>query len=96
LTLRRRDEAGAVVDDLAYSYEGNRLGSVADAVESGPGWDAFSSGFAYDAAGNLKSQAGRFVHIDYDHRNLPVRFEPEGGGPGRLQRRGPAHLPGDG
>ncbi len=81
LTLTRKKEDGANIDQLSYAYIAgtNKLQSVTDAVyATTEDWDAEDTQFSYDPNGNVirvvENGTARFDTIDYDHRNLPVRI----------------------
>ena len=61
----KRYGATALDDNLSYTYFGNRLTSVADAVESS------SYTYTYDDAGNMTSDTGKGHVITYNALNLP-------------------------
>lgn len=66
--------AGAAVDNLTYSYNGNRLGSVTDGSGNNTGLKSGSSGFAYDANGNMtvdNTKGSSGAVITYNQLNLP-------------------------
>lgn len=46
LSLTRTGESGSTINDLAYTYDGNRLTSLSDG-------DVQSQNYAYDADGNM-------------------------------------------
>ena len=72
LTLRRT-AGGAVVDDLEYGYEGNRLVSVEDKAQPGRKGDVFrvgNSSYAYDANGNMVEDTGRELTFGYNVLDL--------------------------
>jgi RHS repeat-associated protein len=81
--LGRYQQAGAVVDNLAYGYgtTNNRLGSVTDyngaTTET---WDAETGSFTYDANGNVKTAPAPYniTATTYDHRNLPLTVTASG------------------
>ena len=65
-------------DTITYYVDNLRLkGSGGEATPLG--WDAEGGSFSYDANGNLTAQSGKFTSIQYDHRNLPTRFDLESG-----------------
>jgi RHS repeat-associated protein len=77
--LGRYNQAGAVVDNLAYGYgtTTNRLGSVTDyAGATAEAWDAETGGFTYDANGNLLTAPSPYSisAATYDYQNLPLSF----------------------
>ena len=79
-SLRRRNEAGTLIDRLRFDYNGNnQLEAVHDTSGVNLDWDAFTSSFGYDDNGNMTSQSGKFTNIVYDHRNLPIHFYMDGG-----------------
>ena len=81
--------AGAI-DMLEYTYEGNRLIAVDDAVTNNNGGDFYDNGqyyylthtqeYAYDANGNLTKDINKgVINISYNNTNLPTTLEKEGG-----------------
>ena len=64
------------IDVLTYTYDGNRLLSVADGTNNPDGFnDQNSTGndYAYDTMGNLKIDKNKNIErINYNHLNLPV------------------------
>jgi len=68
ITLTR---AGATVDNLNYSYVGNRLSAVNDASGSNSGVKAGASSYGYDGNGNMTSDGNRGAAITYNYLNLP-------------------------
>jgi len=77
--LQRRDQAGALVDDLDYKYENgnNQLSSLDETASSSHPWDPKAGNFTYDANGNLETMTGNttLTGVTYDHRNLPMQFD---------------------
>ncbi|GAA5040215.1 hypothetical protein GCM10011506_40440 [Marivirga lumbricoides] len=75
--LQRRDETGALMDNLTYNYanNGNRLNYVTDAGNIEKGFkDSNTSGndYSYDDNGNMISDANKDITtIDYNYLNLP-------------------------
>jgi RHS repeat-associated protein len=70
-----------LVDDLTYSYAGNRLTRVDDAVSNeglaGDFQDKVEQAneYTYDNTGNLKSDANKGIYsIVYNHLNLPTEI----------------------
>ena len=61
----KRYGALALADNLSYTYSGNRLTSVTDAVESS------SYTYTYDEAGNMTSDTGKGHVRTYNALNLP-------------------------
>ncbi|MFI5161249.1 MAG: DUF6443 domain-containing protein [Sphingobacteriales bacterium] len=60
------------IDNLTYTYDStnpNRLQSVADASGNASGFMAGSGNYAYDAAGNLKTDPYKGLHISYNVLN---------------------------
>ena len=85
LTLKRRgkldDGSFGLVDDLTYTYEGNRLLTVTDANDDEPTYQGafhFSDGadedeeYTYDDNGNMTMDLNKGIaNIDYNLLNLP-------------------------
>jgi len=77
----RRDSDTDIVlfDNLSYSYEGNRLKSVYDAVAGqnslgdfpGDG-SGIAATFRYDANGNMSGDPVRGLKLDYNQLNMPT------------------------
>jgi RHS repeat-associated protein len=63
--------AGAVVDNLSYSYAGNRLTAVSDASASNTGVKSGASSYSYDNNGNITSDGNRSATLSYNYLNLP-------------------------
>ncbi len=89
LTLRRygkRNNAFNTIDELTYTYDGNRLKAVQDVVATDNGGDFYESGtvnatvYTYDANGNLtKDDNKKIISITYNHLNLPATINKTGG-----------------
>ena len=74
------DERLHLLDDLSYSYQGNRLRAVQDAGEAGAGFvdgAKATDEYSYDEAGNLLSDKNKNITgIAYDPvLNLPLRID---------------------
>ncbi len=72
------DGSSEKMDDLTYTYVGNRLNKVADGIGTSIGElgfkDSNASGndYHYDANGNMIADANKgILHIQYNHLNLP-------------------------
>ncbi len=66
------------IDNLAYTYSGNRLLRVTDSSNSLNGFrDGTNSGtdFDYDNYGNMSRDHNKQLRISYNHLNLPVAVE---------------------
>ncbi|MCE6988871.1 RHS repeat domain-containing protein [Dyadobacter sp. CY323] len=63
--------AGAAVDQLTYSYVGNRLSAVGDGSGSNLGVKSGASSYAYDGNGNMSNDGNRGATITYNYLNLP-------------------------
>ncbi|KIA92757.1 hypothetical protein OC25_15285 [Pedobacter kyungheensis] len=79
LTLQRNallSGSIAAVDDLNYSYDGNRLSNVSDGSGGSYGVFGFKNltgsgtGYDYDASGNMTSDAKKGINLDYNVLNL--------------------------
>jgi RHS repeat-associated protein len=82
-TLLRYQNAGAVVDNLTYTYPAgsNRLSAIADAAGvTAETWDAEAGGFTYDANGNVLTAAAPYsvTTVSYDYQNRPVSLTRSG------------------
>src|SRR5690606_2525387 len=64
------------IDELTYTYDGNRLLKVADATNNTDGFkDGTYTGndYTYDTMGNLKTDQNKGItNIKYNHLNLPT------------------------
>lgn len=86
ITSLQRKSLGASVDQLTYSYMGNRLTSVADANVNSSGSFQLpgSTGYEYDANGNMTSRtnatsaANNLSGMGYNHLNLPTNINANG------------------
>lgn len=76
LHLDRKGKVGSDMDDLAYTYNGNRLMQVTDAENVLEGFkDGNVSGddYLYDANGNMITDRNKNIEtITYNHLNLPA------------------------
>ncbi|MAT39344.1 MAG: hypothetical protein CL946_07045 [Ectothiorhodospiraceae bacterium] len=80
ITNLLRNHGGRLVDNLSYTYNGNRLSIVTDAVAAGAfegDFDTFGNGvYGYDANGNVTADENRGLNtIAYNRFNLPKRIE---------------------
>ena len=64
--------AGAAVDNLTYTYAGNRLSSISDASGNNTGVKNGSSTFSYDNNGNMLNDNNRGAVLTYNMLNLPT------------------------
>ncbi len=80
-SLRRKDEAGSLIDNLSYQYgSSNRLNGVTDIISTTTeAWDAEDATYGYDANGNMTSQTGKFSNLVYNEFNLPIQIETTAG-----------------
>ncbi|MGA0559045.1 DUF6443 domain-containing protein [Larkinella sp. VNQ87] len=73
----QRYEGTTQVDNLTYSYDGNRLKKVTDTANNAAGFNNGSSGsnddYTHDANGNTLSDANRSATMAYNWLNLPRR-----------------------
>ncbi|TDE18537.1 hypothetical protein [Dyadobacter psychrotolerans] len=69
--IKTLTRAGAAVDNLSYSYTGNRLTSVNDGSGNNTGVKSGGSGYGYDANGNMTSDGNRGATLSYNYLNLP-------------------------
>jgi RHS repeat-associated protein len=61
-----------MIDELVYGYQGSsRLMNVKDETAQPQGFSPGFSGYGYDAAGNLITDGGKDLTIDYNLLNLP-------------------------
>jgi hypothetical protein len=86
LVRLRRNYTGGILDDLYYSYSGNRIVGVDDYVASYQGFKDnghyyISTGvveYRYDANGNMTRDLNKgIISILYNHLNLPYKIELE-------------------
>jgi RHS repeat-associated protein len=63
--------AGVAVDNLGYTYAGNRLTGINDATGSNTGVKGGSSSYGYDGNGNMISDGNRGATLTYNYLNLP-------------------------
>lgn len=63
--------AGSAVDNLTYTYSGNRLSQISDASGNNSGVKNGTSSYSYDGNGNLTSDGNRGANITYNSLNLP-------------------------
>jgi RHS repeat-associated protein len=70
-----------LIDQLRYSYEGNRLQSVTDQAGPSAAPNDFEDGnptgvdYSYDANGNMTADANKGLTITYNELNLPSRVQ---------------------
>ena len=83
-SLKRRNAAGTLIDDLTYSYNnnGNQLFYVSDAGTTDGFEDRHTSGqdYYYDFNGNMELDENKGIQIDYNYLNLPKRVRPSSTG----------------
>ncbi|MEO1419290.1 MAG: hypothetical protein AAFW00_28815, partial [Bacteroidota bacterium] len=69
------------IDMLSYSYQGNQLTSVSDAIPTNfTSTEHFHDGFtgtdySYDASGNMTGDLNRSILVGYNHLNKPTFVE---------------------
>ncbi|MEZ4824834.1 MAG: DUF6443 domain-containing protein [Bacteroidia bacterium] len=86
--LKRKGKTGAstfgLIDDLTYTYSGNKLLKVKDKVTSSfssLGIDHFYDGnpttndYYYDAAGNIVTDNNKGTTVTYNHLSKPVKIQ---------------------
>ncbi|MFC1226693.1 DUF6443 domain-containing protein [Pedobacter sp. BG31] len=86
ITSLQRKSLAATVDQLSYSYMGNRLTSVADANANSSGSFQLpgTTSYGYDANGNMiyrvstTSAANNLYDMGYNHLNLPTNINANG------------------
>ncbi|CAA7386956.1 DUF6443 domain-containing protein [Chryseobacterium fistulae] len=60
------------IDNLTYSYTGNRLNKVIDATQNSDGYPGGGSPISYDNNGNMISHLDKGIaNMQYNHLNLP-------------------------
>ena len=72
------------MDYLVYSYDGNQLINVNDAMLDDEGFKEKSTGsgveYLYDLNGNMtKDDNNGITDIDYNHLNLPIKVTKDDG-----------------
>ncbi|MDP2234924.1 MAG: RHS repeat-associated core domain-containing protein [Bacteroidales bacterium] len=79
LARRSSDTDIVVFDSLTYTYDGNRLKNVSDAISGQNDLRDFPGGgfqgaenFFYDANGNMNSDNVRGIQLTYNHMNMPT------------------------
>jgi RHS repeat-associated protein len=79
LARRSSDTDIVVFDSLSYTYDGNRLKNVSDAISGQNDLKDFPGGgfqgaetFFYDANGNMNSDNVRGIQLTYNHMNMPT------------------------
>ncbi|MCQ9642106.1 hypothetical protein MP478_22200, partial [Chryseobacterium sp. WG14] len=61
-----------VIDNLTYTYSGNRLTNIKDSTNNQAGYEGGGNTINYDLNGNMKDmQDKQIVGIGYNHLNLP-------------------------
>ncbi len=63
--------AGAAVDNLSYTYVGNRLSALSDASGNNTGVKNGASAYTYDLNGNMLTDGNRGAVLTYNYLNLP-------------------------
>ena len=88
LRLKRNSEQSLnpslEIDNLTYTYSGNRLTQITESGAPGPSqawyWmhgfktGSGTAGYGYDANGNMVSDGHKGMSVEYNHLNLPKRF----------------------
>jgi RHS repeat-associated protein len=79
LARRSSDTDIVVFDSLSYTYDGNRLKNVSDAISGQNDLKDFPGGgsqgtetFFYDSNGNMNSDNVRGIQLTYNHMNMPT------------------------
>ena len=79
LALKRKDKTTSIIDNLTYSYDGNKLKYVSDAGITSAGFiDGTNTGddYDYDLNGNLIEDENKGIEeIKYNFLNLPVKVK---------------------
>ncbi|WP_447952151.1 polymorphic toxin type 33 domain-containing protein [Chryseobacterium koreense] len=66
------DTAASVIDDLQYTYSGNRVIEIVDDSQDGNGYEGGGNPIAYDANGNMADMKDKQINaINYNVLNLP-------------------------
>jgi RHS repeat-associated protein len=77
--LWRKKDANAYIDKLLYSYKGNKIQSISDAMGDdtniGNDFGANSATYEYDENGNMTFDSGKNISISYNHLNLPYLID---------------------
>jgi RHS repeat-associated protein len=85
LTLSRTDQYARAVDDLRYTYTGNRLTSLEEQAGDFGAEDLYAVGggatgtYAYDGCGNLTVDSRRGLNFSYNSLNLLSRARKSNG-----------------
>lgn len=75
-SLKRNNKNSGLMDNLTYTYNGDRLTQLTDAVSNTDSLDAESSSFTYDANGNLLTYSAKGItSTTYNHQNLPLNIQ---------------------
>lgn len=81
LTLQRRN-SNTLIDNLTYTYSGNKLNKVTDASANAMGLTDGANltvEYTYDPVGNMTSDKNKKVTVTYNHFNLPEEVLKENG-----------------
>lgn len=67
----------SLIDNLTYSYTGNRLTSIEDAILDNRGYEGGGNTISYDVNGNMINMIDKNIgNISYNFLNLPSFIEP--------------------
>ncbi|MCF0073694.1 DUF6443 domain-containing protein [Dyadobacter sp. CY261] len=69
--LKTLVRAGTAIDNLTYTYLGNRLSAINDGSGSNLGVKSGGSSYGYDGNGNMTSDGNRGATLAYNYLNLP-------------------------
>ena len=73
-----RKKNASHIDKLAYTYSGNQITSISDAVgDDGNVGNDFGAdaSYTYDKNGNMTHDSGKKIEIKYNHLNLPYQID---------------------
>lgn len=69
----------AKIDDLTYTYGGNRVTKITDASANASGYEGGGGAISYDSNGNMTAMADKGItNISYNYLNLPVTVDQRG------------------
>jgi len=67
------------IDDLTYTYAGNRVTKITDTGDNLSGYEGGGGAISYDSNGNMTAMADKGItNISYNYLNLPVTVDQRG------------------
>jgi RHS repeat-associated protein len=79
--MENGNTTATVIDNLQYTYQGNRLTKVDDYANNPTGYEGGGNSIGYDANGNMLSMPDKGIFpIRYNYLNLPEQIDLEQGG----------------